>query len=370
MGGLIVHEWIEPHGGAERVLDAMAEAYPDADILCLWNTDTDRYPAARIRELWPAGRREPNKALRLPAMPLRWRTGIDGEYDWTLVSSHCFAHHVRVPPAANQSEVPKFVYVHSPARYIWEPDVDRRAAFARPLLPLFRGIDRRRAQEATAMAANSNYVAERIQRFWHRDAVVIHPPVATEIITSVDDWSSTLNEREAAFLDGLPDNFLLGASRLVPYKRLDVVINTAAHMRLPAVIVGSGPKESELRVQAAAKDTPVIFAGAVSDELLRALYQRCLAYVFPPVEDFGIMPIEALAAGAPIVVNELGGAAEAVLESGTSMGATADMSNLDDIAAAVRSVAGRASPDGVAAAQMYSTGNFIDRLQDWVSTAG
>ena len=117
---MIVHEWVERWGGAERVLDAMTDAFPDADVRVLWN-DTPELIDRQISESWIA--RTPlrrNKVLALPAMLPTWRLPLGSHPDWVLVSSHLFAHHIRTP-----SHVKKFVYAHTPARYIWEPEPRR-----------------------------------------------------------------------------------------------------------------------------------------------------------------------------------------------------------------------------------------------------
>lgn len=312
MVGLIVHEWVEPTGGAERVVEQFIEEYPDSDLFVLWDDAPGRFPEARTQESWLAStplRR--HKALALPLMPGTWRRApLRRDYDWLLVSSHLFAHHVRT--RGSSSMPPKFSYVHTPARYIWEPDLDSRGDQlpARLASAVLKPIDRRRAQESTAMAANSEFTRSRIQRVWHRDAEVIYPPVDTERIIAAGEWKEHLDAVDSVALAALPGTFLLGASRFVPYKRLDLVIQAGEACGLPVVLAGRGPGEEELRVRGAAAKVPVHFVISPSDELLYALYQHSLALVFPAVEDFGIMPVEAMAAGTPVLASAVGGAAE------------------------------------------------------------
>lgn len=312
MAGLIVHEWVEPTGGAERVVEQFMEQYPDSDLFVLWDDAPGRFPVGRTHESWLAStplRR--HKALALPFMPETWRhVPLKGDYDWLLVSSHLFAHHVRAESQA--SELPKFSYVHTPARYIWEPSLDSRGAQlpVRLASAVLKPLDRSRAQESTAMVANSEFTRSRIQRVWHRDADVIYPPVDTERIVAGGQWSEHLSNDEAISLGSLPDVFLLGASRFVPYKRLDLVIQAGEATGLPVVLAGRGPGEGDLRARAAESKVPVHFLISPSDALLYALYQQSLALVFPAIEDFGIMPVEAMAAGTPVIVPTLGGAAE------------------------------------------------------------
>src|SRR5256885_922448 len=109
MTGLIVHEWVGAHGGSEKVVDAMLEAFPAAELLCLWNDAADRFPSVKVRESWLA--RTPlrrNKALALPLMSRTWRRTNISEYDWALVSSHLFAHHIAYN--GRRRKVPTFVY--------------------------------------------------------------------------------------------------------------------------------------------------------------------------------------------------------------------------------------------------------------------
>ena len=313
MSGLIVHEWIEKHGGAERVLDSMIETYPEAAVSCLWNTVPERYPNSKVTESWFA--RSPlrgHKALSLPMMPPTWRNlRSDDDVDWMLISSHLFAHHARL---AGQADVRKYVYVHTPARYIWAPELDTRGKSPAVMLaaPLLKHLDRRRASEPSEIAANSAFIQDRIMTSWHRESRVIYPPVGVARLQSEPNWRDRLTDLELDFMETLPPVFVLGASRFVPYKRLDLVIEAGEVAGVPVVLAGSGPMLPELANLAANAKVRVIIAASPSDELLYALYQRALAFVFPGVEDFGLMPVEAMALGTPAIVQEIGGAAESV----------------------------------------------------------
>jgi hypothetical protein len=192
MRDLIVHEWISPTGGSEKVLDRMVGVLPDAQVVCLWDDDPGRYPGRDVAESWVA--RTPlrgRKALSIPASLAAWRTLDVGEVDRIVVSSHAFAHHAR--PLRRAVDARKFVYVHTPARYLWAPELDVRGSSAavRAVSPLLRGIDRRRASEPSVIAANSRYVRDRIRASWDRDADVIYPPVDVERIQSVADCATS-----------------------------------------------------------------------------------------------------------------------------------------------------------------------------------
>lgn len=316
MSGVIVHEWIEKNGGAEKVVDEMVKSFPDAKIQCLWNDDPARYHPQLVHETWLASSRlRLKKQLALPFMPWVWRhvTGI--EPDWILCSSHLFAHHVKF---RNQvPTTPKYVYVHTPARYIWTPELDERGRSlpARIASPVLKFIDRRRAQEATSIAANSQFVSERIRQSWNRESIVIYPPVDTDFYTS--DLKQDLNAEEVVVIQQLPDKFVLGASRLVAYKKLDVVIRTGHAAGYPVVVAGNGPELQALEKLAAELKADVTFLTEVSRPLLRELYKLAHAYMFPAVEDFGIMPVEAMAAGAPVIASNVGGTSETVRDGVT-----------------------------------------------------
>lgn len=364
MVGALVHEWIEPSGGAEKVLDAMVEAFPGSDIFALWNDAPERYPVNSVYESWLAAtplRR--HKALALPFLPQTWRRlEAHQSYEWLLVSSHLFAHHARFRGEA--VDVPKYVYAHTPARYIWTPELDERGAplAVRSVAAMLKPLDRKRAQEPVAIAANSEFVRRRIQRAWDRDATVIYPPVDVERIQAVEDWRDELSGEELSVLESLPGEFILGASRFIPYKRLDLVIEVGQEAGLPVVIAGRGPEEARLRALAESVDVPVYFVISPSDELLYALYQAAVVYVFPAIEDFGIMPVEAMAAGVPVLVGPEGGAVESVgaLPGNGVMARWTAQEGAAGIAALSGSRTRR--PD----VRAFSKGAFFRRLTEWV----
>lgn len=368
MTGLLVHEWIGSSGGAEKVFESMTSAFPRADIHYLWNEGPGRFPSRVTRESWIAKtplRR--NKVLALPFMVPTWRM-LKGarNYDWMLVSSHLFAHHARLRDQS--SMIPKFVYAHTPARYIWTPELDQRGAGLgiRAVAPLFQALDRRRAQEPTAIAANSHFVRERIARTWEREACVIHPPVAVGHIQRFQDWSQQIAvPGERAFLSSLPRDFVLGASRFIPYKRLDLVLRAGERAGLPVVLAGSGPEEQRLKSIAAELTVPAHFAIAPSDALLYALYQRAGVFVFPAVEDFGIMPVEAQAARTPVVTGRMGGQVETFIP-GVS-GIIADSAEVTELATAIEAAMDLPPFDPVAVTEKFGAERFERELKAFVA---
>src|SRR6218665_454179 len=156
--GALVHEWIAPSGGSERVREAFTEVFPDADVHCLWNDGHDGLADANIRQSWLA--RTPlrrSKVASMAMMPATWRRR-PGSYDWALISSHLFAHHVRF--TGSEKSFIKLAYVHTPARYVWEPQLDGRGNgfAARAIAHFLKKLDRHRARELHAVASNSEFI--------------------------------------------------------------------------------------------------------------------------------------------------------------------------------------------------------------------
>ncbi|MGF9648060.1 glycosyltransferase [Pseudarthrobacter oxydans] len=367
MAGLIVHEWIEPSGGAEKVVEAMLDAFPDSEMYCLWNDDPGKHGNRKVSESVLAKTYlRKKKSLAVPLMPFIWRNlKLSTDFDWILASSHLFAHQAKLRLQA--SPYKKYVYAHTPARYLWVPELDQRGDAFLPRLgaAALKPFDKRAAKENTEIAANSQFVKERIASTWEVESRVIYPPVDVSKVQSVASWADKLTGEEEEVFRALPETFILGASRFVPYKRLDLVIKAGSDAGLPVVIAGQGPEEQKLRAQAADAAIPVHFVIGPSDEMLFALYQRTLAFMFPAVEDFGIMPVEAMAAGAPVLVNAVGGAAESVLD-----GVTGRHLRNFEAATIKNALDGVGSLDKTAIRQrssVFSRSRFIEELQNWVS---
>lgn len=362
MSGLIVHEWLEVLGGAEKVVDRMAAIFPDAPIVALWNDAPGRFAPRRVSESWMAStplRR--HKALALPLMPATWRNLGPASADWLLCSSHLFAHHARFSGAARNAK--KFVYAYTPARYIWEPEVDARGSSlaARLGARTLRPLDRTRAREAHAVASISQFVRDRVERSWGVDSVVIYPPVAVQTFSREPE----LDVFEEELLASLPDGFLLGASRWVPYKRLDDVIRMGALAGQPVVIAGSGPDEKRLVALAAEVRAEVTFVDRPSQPLLHALYRKAYAFVFPAIEDFGIMPVEAMASGTPVIGSRKGGVAETVID-GESGALIENFSSRDEVFSALNSVRSM-QPEAIRAqAAVFDERHFDRTLENWI----
>lgn len=359
MAGILVHEWLAPHGGSENVFEVLSDAFPDAERFCLWNDSNGRFTGVEETMLARTPLRR-SKAAALPFMPFAWRHLPARDADWVLASSHLFAHQARFAGPAR--EVPKLVYAHTPARYVWTPELDGRGSgvAARTVSRVLKPLDRRRAQEPQAIAANSAFIADRIARTWEREATVIYPPVDVTAFTTAGE----LTPADAALAASLPSEFLLGVSRFVPYKRLDRVIDAGIAAGLPVVLAGGGPDEERLRAIAAAKNARVTFVHNPSTVLLAELYRRSLALVFPAIEDFGIMPVEAMATGTPVVANAIGGTAETVVD-GVTGALVHDWSQSELASAVERAIA--ADPQAcIARAREFDTSVFTRRITAWV----
>ncbi|MHA7985511.1 glycosyltransferase [Rathayibacter sp. CAU 1779] len=364
MSGVIVHEWLESVGGGERVADALASEFPDAPIVCPWDDVVGRYGPGRVTQSWLAG--TPLRRHKAAAMPLLipwWRSLPAFDADWMLVATHLFAHHAKLRGAAR--DVPKYVYTYSPGRSIWQPDIDERGQglMARTVAGPLRVLDRKRAAEPVKVAAVSHFIAERIERCWDRESAVINPPVDVAAFPGSDD---ELTDEELRQVESLPKGFVFGASRFVPYKRVDVAITAGAAADLPVVIAGDGPERARLSALANEHPGRVTFLHKPSDAVMRALYRRASVYVFAAVEDFGIMPVEAMAAGTPVVGNAVGGASETVVDGET--GALFRSTDAEELRRAVELALTMDPAACRARAAQFDGTRFGERIRDWMTT--
>lgn len=364
MTGVLVHEWLSKRGGSENVLVELARIFPDAKVSTLWDDDPARFAPGRVTESWlartPLRRR---KAIALPFMPETWRHLGFSDAEWVLASSHLFAHHARFSGPARDAR--KYVYAHTPARYIWTPELDERGkgratrVVSRPL----QALDRLRAQEAHSIAVNSAFVGRRVAEVWDRESTVIYPPVSVAAFEG--DLSHLLTAEDEQVIRDLPAEFILGASRFVPYKRLDIAISAGVSSGIPVVIAGDGPDEERLRALAAEHPNVVTFVIKPSTAVLNYLFHHALVYVFPPVEDFGIMPVEAMAAGTPVIANLTGGAAESVVDGETGM--LLDTFDPTSLREAVNRSAEMSASDCVARAWKFDVGVFDQHIRRWIN---
>ncbi|MFN0063513.1 MAG: glycosyltransferase [Myxococcaceae bacterium] len=300
----IVHDWLVTLRGGERVLEALLELFPHAEVFTLFHQpgacgqNIDAHP---IRTSWlnalPGARAR--HRMFLPLFPSAIERFDFSGFDLVVSSSHCVAKGVRVPMG-----VPHVSYVHAPMRYMWDLFDDYfgpgRASLpiragATLMRPFLQRWDRETASRPTHLIANSHHIAEKIEKAWGRKANVVHPPV------NVDRYSGHS-------LEGLGQGgYFLWVGALAPYKRLDIVLDAVRATPFPLWVVGGGQDEARLRRHA---PPHVRWLGVVSDEALGPLYRNARALVFPGEEDFGITPLEALACGRPVIALAKGGALE------------------------------------------------------------
>ena len=301
----VVHDWLIDYAGAERVLAEILRCFPQADLFAL----VDHMPESQRAFL--GGRRATTTFLQampwvashlryyLPLMPFAIEQLDLTGYNLVLSSSHAVAKGVIVSPDALHVS-----YVHSPMRYAWDQQfvylrgehMDRgiKGFLLRWLLHRLRLWDHRSASGVDRFVANSRFIARRILKAYRRDAEVIYPPVDTELF------------RPGAERD---DSYVT-VSRLMPYKRVDLLVMAFARMpQRRLVVIGDGPGYARLKASAPAN---VQMAGHLHLEEVRTRVQRARAFLFASDEDFGIAPVEALACGTPVIALRRGGAAETV----------------------------------------------------------
>jgi glycosyltransferase involved in cell wall biosynthesis len=305
----LVHDYLTQFGGAERVLEALRELYPDAPVFTAI-ADRDRLPDAwkswDIRES-PLGRMPGAAAWHrgaLLAYPLLFRSFANQlrEFDVVLADSSAWAHHAPAGPGALH-----VCYCHSPARFLYgDPAYLGPARIPRPLrvpsgatFALLQRWDRRAAARVDRYVANSQTVAQRINRVYGRDATVVYPPV------DVVGYGAAADRLPAD-----PEDWYVVVSRLVPHKRVDLAVAAFARLGLGLKVVGDGRASDTLRAAAPAN---VEFLGRLNDASTAELVARSRGLVLSAVEDFGITAVEAQAAGRPVVALAAGGAMETVI---------------------------------------------------------
>lgn len=303
----LVHDYLSQDGGAERVLKALAEIYPEAPIFVLF------YDKEKISDFFLERDLRPTFLQYLPGgishyrwylslMPFATERHDFSEFDLVISSTSAFSKGVLTRPHTLHLS-----YCHTPTRYLWtdthsyieELNYNRLIkSLLPPLISRLRFWDQMSSQRVDHFIANSETVKGRIQKYYRRDSEIIYPPVDTHLFKVAEN---------------LGDYYLIGG-RLVSYKRYDLAIKVFNRLGWPLKIFGQGPEEERLREMAKPN---IEFLGKVSDEEKAELYGRALAFLHPQLEDFGITAVEAMASGRPVIALAAGGALETVQEAVT-----------------------------------------------------
>ena len=346
--------------GGEKVLESLCRLFPDAELVTLVHA---RGSVSRLIE----GRRVRTSIVqRLPRATTWYRHYLPlfpavveffdlDAADLVISTSHCAAKSV-----IRSGRAFHVCYCHSPMRYAWDqfdayfgPERLGRwpSAGMRHVMARLARWDRSTAHRVDRFLANSQYVAARIARYYNRAATVLHPPVDTQFFTPGGDT---------------PASFFLVVSALVPYKRIDLAVAAAARAAVPLKIAGAGPDRARLEALAGPS---VEFLGAVDDETLRSLYRQAHAVVLPGEEDFGIVPVEAMACGRPVVALGRGGACETVIDGET--GVLVDAATAAAIADGLHRVRAQTfDRDRLRAhAETFSVARFETGFQSWLQEA-
>jgi len=340
----LVHDYLNQRGGAERVFARFAQAWPEAPIYTALYDERllgDVFPASRVRTSYLARIPFANRGFRAlaPFYPRAFERFDFTGYNAIVSSTTAWAKGVRVPPDAVH-----VCYINTVSRFTFASD-EYVPAPARPLLKRLVAWDREAAKRPTRFVANSQNVAQRIRTYYGRESDVLHCPVDLE-----------------RFTVGRGDGgYFIVASRLLPYKRIELAIAGAAMAGVPLLVAGTGPAEASLRELA--RGTTTTMLGYVSDALLDELMGKARAAVVPGEEDFGLVPLEAAAAGRPAIAYRRGGALETIVENET--GAFFDEPNAESLAAVLRSFdeskfdAARLRTH----AERFSPAQFVERLR-------
>lgn len=304
----IVHDWLTNYGGAERVVEAFLEIFPNADIYTSVYNEKNMgqiFPKEKIKTTFLQKLPKATKIYTklLPLMPRAFERFDLSEYDLVISSSSSCAKGV-----ITSHNTVHISYIHSPMRYAWDLYYDYyknsgrlTKIFMELFMPKIRQWDVLNTTRIDHLLANSNYVSKRIKKYYRRDSDVIYPPVNTEFFYP--------NDKEA-------EDFYVVFSRFVSYKRIDLAIKACNQLEKKLIVIGDGEQREYLKSIAGEKTE---FTGRISDEEVRDYLQRCKAMIFSAEEDFGIVPVEVQACGRPVIAYGKGGAKETVLDGVTGV---------------------------------------------------
>ena len=351
----IVHDWMTVMGGAEEVLKVMHELLPVPIHVAQYNAEKLKWAqSADVRHHWISNLpfSKSKHHIYSPILADVYRSFDLSSYDVVVSVSHTFAHHAKARPDAVH-----FGYYHTVARALWVPEIDGRVGegfLRKKVADRLRRLDLKAAKNFTYITANSRTAGARVEKFYKRPIDnVLYPCVNTE------KWRDTPRVSD--------DEGYVMWSRLIPYKKFDLAIEAAKQAGFKLHIVGSGPFEPQLKAMAQGYNN-IIFEGRLPDNDLKSLLSRARGVLFPAYEDFGIVPVEAMAAGLPVVVFNQGGAAETVLPE---FGEHITAQTPDELVAAVQRLEKKTyDPDALKAhAEKFSEERFRGELLDAIEAA-
>jgi glycosyltransferase involved in cell wall biosynthesis len=296
----IVHDWLVSYRGGEKVLESIVKLFPSAPIYTLFYNPKDLPESFRSRDIRYSknlNRFRKIRKLLLPILPSAIESIDLKGYDLIISTSSCVAKGI-IPSVGSKH----ICYIHSPMRYIWDQRKEYFASLER--IPIFSSIlnlllsrlrvwDVVSSSRVDAFIANSEFVRQRVLSYYRRESKVIHPPVSLK------------NFHKKSPVQKIEKKYFLVAGAFVPYKRFDIAIEACRRLGMHLVVVGSGPSEKYLR--SLAGDTTE-FVIAPNQKQLAEWMHGAQALIFPGVEDFGIVPIEAMASGTPVIALKEGGA--------------------------------------------------------------
>jgi glycosyltransferase involved in cell wall biosynthesis len=313
----LVHDWLTGMRGGEKVLDVLCRLFPEAELWTLLHNKGSVSETIEKRRIHTSLLQwMPSAAKRyrsyLPLFPLFAETNKAHNADVVISTSHAVAKSMIWRTGLRHKGAGRpfhACYIHTPMRYVWDlfdeyfgPErVGTWASrlFFAPIAAGLRMYDKATTGRVDLFIANSSYVAERVRRIYGREAVVLPPPV---------------DVARYAHAERKPGNGYLVVSALVPYKRVGHAIQACARLGRSLTIVGRGPEEPRLRALAAELGADVTFTGFANDALLATYYGEARALLFPGVEDFGIVPVEAIACGCPVIALAEGGILDSMTE--------------------------------------------------------
>ncbi len=303
----LFYDYLNQLGGGERVLKTFTEIFPDSDLYCLFHS------AEKTKNLFQASVRQTsfidfalthyNHRPFIPLMPVAAKTiKLKESYDLVISIGASFARAIPVPP-----NIPHIHYCFTPLRYAWEdslipPALTPFKVLTNPIKNYLKNEDYKAAQTPQKIFTISKFIQNKIKTSFNRDSEIIYPP-----------YNETLFYRDPTIPK---QNFYLLTSRLLHYKKVDLVIEAFNELGLPLKIIGTGPELSRLKKLAKSN---IEFLGFVPDASLNYYYNFAKAFIFPQIEDFGLTPLEAIACHTPVIAYQGGGVMETVHEGETGL---------------------------------------------------